>query len=77
MIKLISIMALACLCTVPNVVSAALIDIGSRKQLFVDDYLIESTSGTNRVSNQAEKADGNPSFGPTNPGKEMTCGSRL
>lgn len=60
MIKLLAIIALVCLCTVSKTVPAGLIDIGSRKQLFVDDYLIESVRDTKRVMNQAEKVDGNP-----------------
>ena len=38
----------------------ALIEIGSEKQLFVDNYLIESFKNTKQVMNQAEKADNNP-----------------
>ena len=38
----------------------ALIDIGSQKQLFVDDYLIESMSNCVRTMNRAEKVAGNP-----------------
>ncbi len=38
----------------------ALIDIGSQKQLFVDDYLIESMTLTKRVMNPAEKVENNP-----------------
>ena len=45
----------------------ALIDIGSRKQLFVDDYLIESTSNTMRVMNPARKVDNNPVLRPEMP----------
>ena len=69
MIKLISTTALvvACLCTVSEAVHAALIDIGSRKQLFVDDYLIESTRNTKRVMNQAEKVESNPVLRPDRP----------
>ena len=37
-----------------------LIDIGSQKQLFVDDYLIESMSDTTRVLNPTEKVEKNP-----------------
>ena len=45
----------------------ALIDIGSRKQLFVDDYLIESTSNTKPVMNPARKVDNNPILRPEMP----------
>ena len=45
----------------------ALIDIGSRKQLFVDDYLIESTSNTKPVMNPARKVDNNPVLRPEMP----------
>lgn len=38
----------------------ALIDIGSRKQLFVDDYLIESMDHCVKTMNRAEKVPGNP-----------------
>ena len=38
----------------------ALIDIASQKQLFVDDYLIESTSHCVPTVNRAEKVAGNP-----------------
>ena len=38
----------------------ALIDIGSRKQLFLDDYLIESMTDAKRGVNPAVKVDHNP-----------------
>lgn len=38
----------------------ALIDIGTTKQLFVDDYLIESMTNTKQVMNPAEKVEENP-----------------
>jgi hypothetical protein len=38
----------------------ALIDIGSTKQLFLDDYLIESMSNLRQVLNPAIKVDNNP-----------------
>ena len=38
----------------------ALIDIGSAKQLFLDDYLIESMSGVKQGLNQAVKVNNNP-----------------
>ena len=40
--------------------SPTLINIGSRKQLFVDDYLLESFRDTTRVLNPSEKSDVNP-----------------
>ncbi len=45
----------------------ALIDIGSRKQLFVDDYLVESATNTTRVMNPARKVDDNPVLRPEMP----------
>ena len=45
----------------------ALIDIASRKQLFVDDYLIESMSHCARVLNRAEKVLDNPVLRPEHP----------
>ena len=45
----------------------ALIDIGSRKQLFVDDYLVESATNTTRVMNPARKVDNNPVLRPEMP----------
>jgi hypothetical protein len=44
-----------------------LMNIGSRKQLFVDDYLLESVRNTTRVMNPAEKVDGNPVLRPDKP----------
>ena len=38
----------------------ALIDIGSSKQLFLDDYLIESMTNTRQVMNPAQKVGHNP-----------------
>ena len=43
----------------------ALIDIASQKQLFVDDYLIESTRHCVQMVNRAEKVAGNNSSSPT------------
>ncbi len=45
----------------------ALIDIGSQKQLFVDDYLIESMTNTRQVLNRAEKVPDNPVLRPERP----------
>ena len=44
-----------------------LIDIGSQKQLFVDDYIIESVTDTMRVMNPAVKAENNPVLAPERP----------
>ena len=52
----------------------ALIDIGSTKQLFLDDYLIESMTNLRQVLNPAVKADNNPSSRPRCPGKATTRG---
>lgn len=66
--QFVSIIVLVCLSTVSEAAApTGLINIGSRKQLFVDDYLIESVSNTKRVMNQAEKADGNPVLRPDKP----------
>ena len=45
----------------------ALIDIGSRKQLFIDDYIIESMTNTKPVMNPAEKVENNPVLPPERP----------
>jgi len=66
-LKLISIIGLVYLCAVSEAVPAGLINIGSRKQLFIDDYLIESTSNTRRFMNHAEKVEGNPVLRPDKP----------
>jgi len=42
----------------------ALIDIGSTKQLFVDDYLIESLTNTKQGMNPAQKVEHNPVIRP-------------
>ena len=39
---------------------AELIEIGTRKQLFFDDHLIESRTGARQVLNPGVKAAGNP-----------------
>ena len=44
-----------------------LIDIGSNKQLFVDNYLIESLTNTQQVLNPAEKVEHNPILRPERP----------
>jgi hypothetical protein len=46
---------------------AALIDIGSTKQLFVDDYLIESFINTKPTMNPAVKVEHNPIIRPDRP----------
>jgi hypothetical protein len=53
--------------------AAGLIHIGSSKQLFVDDYLIESVTGAARVMNPAAKVPHNPVVRPDRPweGKEV------
>ena len=50
------------------------IDIGSKKQLFFDDYLIESLSNARQVLNPAIKVDDNPVLRPERPweGTSMT-----
>ena len=45
----------------------AIIEIGSTKQLFVDDYLIESLTNAKQGLNQAVKADYNPILRPERP----------
>jgi len=45
----------------------ALIDIGSTKQLFVDDYLIESLTNTRQGMNPAQKVEHNPVIRPERP----------
>jgi hypothetical protein len=45
----------------------ALIDIGSTKQLFVDDYLIESMTSAAPVLNRAKKVEHNPVLRPERP----------
>ncbi len=54
----------------------AIIDIGSTKQLFFDDYLIESLSNAKQGLNLAVKADHNPILRPERPweGNGMTPG---
>ena len=41
-----------------------MIEIGSQKQLFLDDYLIESMTGVQRTLNPATKAQNNPVIRP-------------
>ena len=43
------------------------IDIGSRRELFVDDYLIESLTNTKQVMNPAQKMEHNPVIRPERP----------
>ena len=51
-----------------------MIDIGSTKQLFFDDYLIESLTNARQALNQAIKVDANPVLRPERPweGNTMT-----
>ena len=44
-----------------------LIPIGSTKQLFIDDSLLESVANTRRILNPAEKAENNPVIRPDRP----------
>ena len=44
-----------------------MIDIGSQKQLFLDDYLIETVTGVKRTLNPATKAPNNPVIHPDQP----------
>ena len=57
----------------------ALIDIGSAKQLFIDDYLIESMTNTEPRLNPALKVDDNPVLRPERPweGNSVTIGGAL
>ena len=48
------------------------IDVGSTRQLFVDDYLIESMTNTRQIMNPAVKVPDNPVIGPSAPGKGPT-----
>ena len=43
---------------------AGMIHIGSEKQFFIDDYLIESLTATRRVLNPAKKVYHNPIIRP-------------
>ncbi|MDP6063816.1 MAG: hypothetical protein QGI49_03380 [SAR202 cluster bacterium] len=45
----------------------ALIEIGSTKQLFIDDFLIESMTNTEPRLNPALKVDNNPVLKPERP----------
>jgi hypothetical protein len=54
--------------------SAELIRIGSDKQLFVDDYLIESLTNARRVLNPAEKVENNLILRPDAPGRAKRRG---
>lgn len=44
-----------------------MIEIGSQKQLFLDDYLIESMTGVERTLNPATKVQRNPVICPDRP----------
>ena len=66
-LKLISIIALVFLCAVSEALSEGLINIGSQKQFFVDDYLIERVDNTVLAMSQAVKAESNPVLRPDKP----------
>ena len=57
----------------------ALIEIGSTKQLFIDDHLIESMTNTEPRLNPALKVDDNPVLRPERPweGNSITIGGAL
>ncbi len=40
--------------------AARVLDVGSRKQLFLDDWVVEKLEGARRVWNQPVKYEGNP-----------------
>ncbi|MDC0935544.1 hypothetical protein OAS39_04595 [Pirellulales bacterium] len=48
------------------------VEVGLRKQLFIDDYIVASTEGTTRKLHQPVKHEGNPVISPPapQPGKE-------
>ncbi len=48
-------------------IQAGLIHIGSEKQFFIDDYLIETLTGTRQVLNPAKKVYHNPIIRPERP----------
>jgi len=52
----------------------ALINIGSTKQLFVDDYLIESMTNTRQVMNPAQKVECNPIMEAEGPDENWLSG---
>ena len=43
------------------------LEIGTRKQLFIDDYVIDETRGVTRNLNQPDKYAGNPFMIPLYP----------
>ena len=51
-----------------------LIDIGSTKQLFLDDYLIESMANVKQVLNPAVKVDNKGKMIPVCPGLRSPAG---
>lgn len=50
----------------------ALTEIGSQKQLFVDDYLIERLTDAKQILNPAEKVGHNQVVRPDSPWKGIT-----
>ena len=51
-----------------------MLNIGSTKQLFFDDYLIESLVNAKQGLNPAVKVDNNPVIRPERPWKATSCG---
>ena len=45
----------------------AVLEIGNRKQLFIDDYMIQSLTDARQVLNTATKAPNNPVIEPDRP----------
>ncbi|MCY3776184.1 MAG: hypothetical protein OXH11_09380, partial [Candidatus Aminicenantes bacterium] len=45
----------------------SLLEIGNRKQLFIDDYMIQSLSNAQQVLNPATKSANNPVVRPDRP----------
>ena len=43
------------------------LEIGTRKQLFIDDYVVDRTDGVQRTLNQPTKYVGNPGMIPLYP----------
>lgn len=48
-------------------------ELGPRRQLFVDEMLVEQVEGIRRVLHQPEKYDGNPVLTPTLPEEQNIC----
>lgn len=62
--SLIAAFATFCLLSVPNALGQEPILIGSRKQLFLDDFLIESMTRVKRAVQPAQKYSDNPVLWP-------------